>query len=374
MRRGFAAVSAAKEEADANRGPRFDERPNDFKIVGEGTATVWFNGTADEPLVVVAHEVKLMSKRGKPYFAKHMCGQMDPDHAGCVFCYSRAQGNDAISPAKDLAVFNVVDLRWVHKVAQKTDGQYPRYDWSDCDGDIDEEEPARNACLSCRKNIPRERRGPARYLMSLSWAQQIQSVNEQLGKKCRSCGKGKIRHEGFSDAKGRVVPSLEDVKDPSLWEAQYTCTKCEDPQPGSIFHCPMAVTKSGVQKTTSYNFSPGVFEEAPLWVQEITPYDLEKICAPFPAGVQAKILGVENPFAADVRARQTEEYAPAPRRLPKREEDDEEEEAPRAAAKSLRAPLPARPALAPAKPAVNGRKVVQAAAHLDYDPFPQDEE
>lgn len=302
LSRGFGAIKKAKKEADERGRQMSANRTRDFFLQGDGaTATVWFNGPSDEPVMALYHTVTL----GNNQFRTELCGSVLDDHEGCVFCRAAAGGDKRVGKAKPMAVFNVFDTRWVHKKLNKektaaAGGKFERFDWRDCQGDPENDEPDRadkKACRYCRKGWDRARSGQKKTRFSVTAAGALDSQNDSAKKKCH-CG-GKLTLEGYKNGK-KTVPDLDDVDNPDDWEPIYECRKCDDPAPRTIHMCPVEITRSGTKTNTQYNFGPKWDEmgDPPDYVQEAEVPDLEDVLIPMTADQMAEMLGIKNPFGS----------------------------------------------------------------------------
>ena len=294
--RGFGAVKEVKKEMDERRASFGGSRVQDFIIKDGEEVEIWFNGTADEPLLFKEHTGRTVIN-GKERFVREVCAADVEKHDGCVFCFLHQNGDKRVGKASHKAAFNVIDTRWVHKVKEVRDGKdrtltYPCSDDSKCE--------------YCRKKVDRERAGQRRWAVSLTTAQALAGVNEALERRC-ACG-GKLKKTGFVGPKGKVLPDIDDVDNPEEWTPKYECNKCKKPTPLNIFSVPVTVRRIGSDMKTTYNFMPGALQDMEDWMAELEPYELENTVKPFPAATQAERLGVANPFASQGRARATESY------------------------------------------------------------------
>ena len=299
LKRGFGALKEKKKEIDEQRKQQQASRVGDVYLVGDGaSALLWFNGSTDEPVMADFHGVSVAGNNSKDRYMSLRCARGLDDHAGCVLCWATSHGDKRVAKPHTVTVFNVFDMRWVHKrkndeKTKESGGQFDRFDWFDCSGDPDEDEPD-SSCKYCQKKIPREHRGQRKLVLKITAAGALNALNEELKKKCVGCGK-KLKFQGFKKGK-KIIFDLEDVSDPDEWVATYTCKNCEEAQPGSIFLCSVTFQRNGVGQQTSYAFKEGAFEDLPECVSEATPIVLEDAIAPMSADKMAETLGVENPF------------------------------------------------------------------------------
>lgn len=255
---GFDQVRKLKQEADERKEAYGKGYVPFFAIADGESVEVWFNGTEDEPHIIHEHSIK----RGQQFMSE-TCAKHAKGHDGCVPCYLNTNGDAGVGKPGAKAVFNVVDTRWVHKQkdAEKSQEGKDRFTYTPCEDD--------SSCKLCKRKVAREHAGQKRWTMSMTWAMALDGINQNLKKRC-TCG-GKIR-DG-------------------------ECSKCNDPTPGSIFNCPITVTRTGKMTNTSYQFVPGAFEDMPDWVAKLEPADLEAATKPRSSEAQAERLGVQNPFS-----------------------------------------------------------------------------
>ena len=282
----------AKEEMDATRAAFGTFLPTFTVEDGETVDGVWF--VDPEPLTVPEHTGKF----GPKDFATSTCSKGEKGFGSkCVGCYKEASGDKKYGAAKDRAYFQVWDPRWVHKIVDEersAKAGKERYKVLPCTNDDDGD----GDCKRCRKGMERERSGHKRYPMSMMWAAALDSENSRLSRKCVSCGNGKISLLGFrSEKTGKLLGKVPDGKDPEDYPAEYECSKCDNPQPGSIANISWRISRTGTSTNTKYNFACGKnFEEVPEEVSEIEPVDLAPALAPRPLKAQAKVLRCANPY------------------------------------------------------------------------------
>jgi hypothetical protein len=173
----------------------------------------------------------------------------------------RDQGDTRISRRQNKAVFSVADPRMIHKIASKDDRGFDRDKLIICtddDGDGD--------CKYCKTKVPVVRAGQKRWELSMTWANALGVINDSLTHRC-ACG-GKIK-------RGQ-------------------CLKCNRANPLNIYKVPFSITRSGSGTSTTYQFQTGTYEEAPVWVAELEPIELESLYRTPTTDKQAELLGVKN--------------------------------------------------------------------------------
>lgn len=314
----FSDVKKAQKQAESRKKNAEAFRVQEVFLRGDGDEVeLYFNGTSDEPKMKRYHT---LTDVGGRKFQAELCGAEDPDHDGCVFCWRSGKGDKRISTAREFAVFNTADSRFVHKTKNEKrskEAKFDRFDYEDCTGE---------GCKACKRGLHKERRGRSRLRLGTTHSGALYSTNEVLGRKCMACG-GKITTLGFRKGKKRV-DSLEDVNDPEGWEREYKCSKCSGPTPADIWHAPITMRRSGVQKATSYQFFPGdVYAEPPKWVQKIEPLDLDALM-PRTSQQQADLLEIPNPFSSKKKGSKDEDesYDEDEEDEESTEEEDEDEE------------------------------------------------
>jgi hypothetical protein len=299
--RGFGAAKQIKEEMDSRRGG--GGYALNLIIKDGDSIDLVFNGGGDEPLIVYEHSFKEGAS-----FASHFCAAGVDGHEGCVACYYNARGDKRFGNKSAKGVFNVVDLRWVHKVKNEAKSRQAgegkeRFDYFPCTDDV--------TCKLCKKRVEREHAGQKVWKLSMQWVQSLGGLNASLGRRCM-CG-GKITVVGFKNHKGKIVGEIPEGADEDSFERLVECAKCgEEANPRSIFNTIVTATRTGGGTDTSYNFTPQKDDEIPAWVNEDEgdkkapePHDLDKVTQP---GDQVKLaakIGVEYPFGGQAPATKT---------------------------------------------------------------------
>ncbi len=288
VRRGLASLKVAAKEAADNKASFGKYVPNFFLQDGE-SAEGWFNGTVEEPVIRSVHTVSL----GNNKWDSAICSKHEDGFDGkCIGCYQNATGDARVGKPTDKAYWNFADARWFHKEkdeARSKKANADRFDFAECPDDP--------SCKACKKKIPRERGGQKKYEMAMTWASVVGGQHDDLGRKCKACPKGKIRVTGYKSKKtGKILTSVPEGKDPEMYPAILECTKCDDPQPGSMFDCPFTIKRTGKSTATAYSFVPDAFDEIPEWVTDLEPVDLELATKPLSLERQAKIYNVPNPY------------------------------------------------------------------------------
>lgn len=273
--RGLAAVRAL---AEANKGGKF---VNDFRLQDKESATLWFNGTNDEPLITYEHTFK----NGND-FKTITCSYPKP----CVGCYYHDHGDKRVGARTAKAAFNVADTRYFHTEKGMGRNGKERDIWTECPGEA--------TCKKCRKGAERKMGGQKRWVMSLMWAQALDGASKTAGTRCRACKIGKIRVLKYVNDVGKEVLVDDPNNLPEGVIEKLACSNkaCEGPTRATLFDVPWDVTRSGSQKSTSYQFVPGSFEDQPDEVLDLEPLDLDEACKPYGTGAQAKRLGMNDPF------------------------------------------------------------------------------
>jgi len=309
MRSGFAAVTKAKKDFEEQKESWDSQRTRDLRLVGDGAkAVLWFIGSEpEEPRETLVHTVS----PGRNKFFYEPCAKGHKDHDGCVYCHAvKANDRRTKRPSKNF-YFSIADTRWVHKT--KNDERSEKagrdvFDWADCPRTDDE---PNTPCKLCKRKVPRERRGKCKLRLGLTVAIGLNNLNESLKKRCTSCNTGKISIVGYRKGK-KVIPDLEDLdeEEQAGWEAEYECSKCDKPSPGSIFAAPITMMRNGTGQATTYVFTrEDEFQDPPEWVQELEPLDWDKVLKPRSAENQAKLLDIDNPFEEGAQPRKRNKSA-----------------------------------------------------------------
>lgn len=303
-KRGFGAAKEVKAAMDATRGA--GGYALNLIIKDGDIIDLVFNGSVDEPLIGYEHSFKEGQK-----FGTQWCASGHEGHAGCVCCYYNARGDKRFGGKSAKGVFNVVDMRWIHKIKNEVKSRSAgegkeRFDYFPCTDDI--------SCKLCKQKIARERSGQKVWKLSMQWVQALGGLNDSLGKRCM-CG-GKISLVGYKNYKGKIVGEIPDGADEAAFEKLVECSKCgEEANPRSIFNTIITVTRTGGGTDTSYNFQPQKDDEIPAWITDgegtmkaPEPYDLDKVVLPTDQMKVAGNMGVEYPFANQVAAAKTKPH------------------------------------------------------------------
>jgi len=309
MRRGLAAVKQVKEEMDQNAGansyvPHFTLEDGESAIVG-------LTGDRDqEPVILEEHSIKQGNN-----FTTIICSADRPKFKGkCVSCHTNASGNRQVNRTNNRAAFNVYDFRLVHPVKNKEKSKkYGRdiFDKVLCTGEV--------KCKRCRNGKEPEYWGEKQWKLSMTWAAILAALNDDERARCK-CG-GKITVTGYLDPENdKVYKHVDEDMDTDGFEEILECSKCEEPDPYTIFDFPIKVRRSGKNKSTAYAISivkddPEIQEifDALKEDGELKPADLEKINSPLSLQKQAELIGVVNPYSS--KSDRSEDY-----------DDDEEED------------------------------------------------
>lgn len=343
LRRGLAAVREAKATVGSGGGGarRFMMRAGESALVrffGD------FEAEAD-PIVATSHYVKRL--QANPY---HMCGAYaaeSGEHAGCVMCYARENGDKAIGKS-DVAFFYVKDYRKSHKFENEVRVLKPGVAFKpgvklpDSSYDLTKYPPCKGQnCQFCRDGNEARPGGYVSWKLSITFADQLTSQQALLRDYCK-CGArtedggptiGVSRYlcghcqetVDFRPEDGKPVARCHSCKQtlPPLEEIE--CTACGEPQRCDLPDFLFKVTRTGGGTDTSYNFEaihpckPATAEEMEESVK-FAP-NFEELVAPEPAELQARALGIPNPFGSSeghgaenyASYEQTEEAAPPPK-------------------------------------------------------------
>lgn len=294
---GMKKVHAAKKAMDQKVAAG---RANFFKLEPGETALVRFNCGPDEPEIVTSH----FNNRNKGASPRHI-------EENCVGCWYKERGHKYLGYASERAAFNLIDCRFMHVEESKTEktkrGDKPKRIYTACTEDL--------TCKGCRRKLPKERGGQKYWEMALSHAATLDTVNTQLSKKCKACG-GQGRISVVSYECSNCAASIEFTPpEEGDEEARVTCGSCREeitpveliqcsngcdwPERGSITDVNIEVTRTGSDKQTQYNFVPQLpFTEPEDWMHECQPYDFKVVFRPQTPEQQAKLLGLDNPFAS----------------------------------------------------------------------------
>ena len=321
-RSGFAAVRAAKDSFEKQQAQWEGMRARDMRLVKSGdTAVLWFVGCEpDEPRKALVHTVSLGGNKG---FSYELCAGKN-----CVYCYAAKKNDKRVKKPSNNFYFTVADSRWVHKEKDEEKSREKGRDvfsWNDCPRSDDEPNAP---CKLCKRKVPRERGGRKKLRLGLTQAISLDNENTRLRRKCLSCGKGKVSITGYKRGK-KIIESLDDVDEDEhdQYEAVLECSKCDDPQQGSIYACPIRMTRSGTGQTTTYSFTQDDdFQDPPDWVQEIEPFDWDKTNVPRSPENMADQLQIDNPFDEEGDRKEADRKKRAKGSDPYDDDEDDEEE------------------------------------------------
>lgn len=224
---------------------------------------------------------------------------------GCVGCFQngRNQKGGASRPRSNYG-FSLIDFRSWHKIAKGDKNEYKL-----CTAD-------EGKCRWCRKAsddgpvYPGRVSGLRKWRTGKQWATTIMGVNDQLSRRCLSCGTGKIRVTGYCCGNPLCMEPMDHVDSDDfkvrcgecskklIPMEEVECTKCDDPARGSIADCNVLVSRAGAGKDdTTYNLQAEPFEELDeewLKVQPVGWLESEK---PISTSEQAALCGLnKDPF------------------------------------------------------------------------------
>ncbi len=289
----------------------------------------------EEPAAAAEHWL-----RGGTMLCADVCPH--PTVAGCVPCYERRNGDKQIKQARDIRCFSILDTRKFHKIAGSKDDKNT---YETCTADD-------GVCKLCKKAsekgpvYPARMTGLRKWTAGAKWATAIVGLNDQLARKCLSCGKGRIKVTGYACGNpdcGELLEDIDSCDTPVRCVAcrgklfpieELSCTKCSNPVRGSIMHAPVTVSRTGETKDdTSYSFMAGDFETPPDEVLAIEPVDWEQELRPPSTGEQAAKLGLRrDPFGgkgvggASYDDDDDEDEKPRSKKRPSRRDDDDDDD------------------------------------------------
>ena len=257
--------------------------------------------TEEEPIQAAQHWAK-----SSTFYCADVGGPYE-GVAGCVCCHAR--GNDRkskqFSYPRDVFGFSVWDYRTYHKIAHGDDA---KAEYVKCTAD-------EGRCKNCNKAsekgpvYPAKMNGLRKWVVGRKWATSIVSMNDSLQKKCKSCGKGKIKVAGYmcgNPACGDVMPDIDALDSMVRCGAcnsktypveEITCTNCDNPVRGSLSDVDVLVTRAGSSKDdTTYNFQPQGFDTF-LYAEQARCVDWATEVKPPSTAEQAATLGLSrDPF------------------------------------------------------------------------------
>ncbi len=223
---------------------------------------------------------------------------------GCVGCYQVSRNVKGVARPRNQYGFSLIDFRSWHKVAQG-----PKNEYKLCTA-------GEGKCPWCRKAsadgpvYAARASGLRKWVAGKQWATTIMGVNDQLSRRCLSCGTGKIRVTGYCCGNPQCMEPLPEVDSDDFKVRcnecskklfpmeEVECTKCDDPVRGSLSDCDVLVSRAGSGKDdTTYNLQAEPFEPLDaewLKVQPVSWLDSEK---PISTAEQAALCGLnKDPF------------------------------------------------------------------------------
>jgi hypothetical protein len=239
----------------------------------------------------------------------------------CVLCHANSIGDKRVGRATPKFSFSFFDFRWVKKTRNEKESRKAGRDKFDYEVvDDDDVTPA-----GIRKGIYK-RQGVVACEFPSTHATGLEGVNAQAGRKCKSCGKGKISVDGYEDKNGKPCSKkaaameeeeLNDALDAGVIKEVISCSKCDDPERVSIFNSVVQVGRTGVEIKTSYQFSVDATEDFPEDVEwdKVEPIDFAAIKVPRSQEALAAKLGIKNPFKKKAKSKDDDE-----------DEEDEEDD------------------------------------------------
>lgn len=297
MATGMRNIKRTVDETKREFGGR-SEYARYLKIEDGETAELLFLGDG-------INEPKLMLEHGFRDGSKFSSIRHRTEH--CVACAVIASGDRRVSRASTKACFTLFDMRWAKKTkdAERTarDGK-DRFKFEPIT-----EDDVSDAGIKKGVHV---RRGRCGWKMPGQWAQAVDAVNARAGRRCKSCGKGKITILGYLTKSGKKInrkayeeDELVEMLDAGKIVEQLECNRCEKPIRTSIFNSVVAVTRSGSGTNTSYQFSvlPDDVDYEEVFGEGGRPdlYDWDAVDPELSANAQAALLGVKNPFGKSSR-------------------------------------------------------------------------
>lgn len=288
-RQGFGAVKAVKKEVAASAKRK---TPTLYIRDDDGPVPVSFNGKADEePLMIKTHMIKYKDRTGRDRYETFFCSG-----EGCASCVRVSAGDKRVGPAKDEAALSCVDLRLVGKTKGKEYNGEQQYYYDPLPVEVADPFSPIPSRVSHNGKVYKEverQKFSKLLILSLARTEALGAEEKSVSQRCKSCSKGKLTFEGWKVPGKKVLREARPEDGDAT--AVYTCTKCEDPEPWTIFSTtPTVITRSGEGKSTTYSFRLDRDQEdmdEMDWLSEIKPLDLEEETAPSGKGRLDKILG-----------------------------------------------------------------------------------
>lgn len=273
-----------------------------FSLGDKESADVIFLGTEDtEPSMSREHSIK--TKSGKFSSIQHR-------EDDCVPCYQNTAGDRTVGRPSVKARFTMFDLRWSKKKKDPERSEKEgkeRFAYTPLDEkDVTAKGIARGIHV---------RRGKCGWRMPSQWAQALEAADALAGRRCKSCGKGKISVAGYKGAKTRGLDDeeIQDLIDSGKLRPVLECSKCDEPVRTSIFNSVVTITRSGLNTSTTYQFAVGTDDPPELGENGMPDelpeaYDWDAVDGEPSPAAQAQALGVKNPFGKGKGAKDATSY------------------------------------------------------------------
>lgn len=260
---------------------------------GESGEFVFLGTPSTEPNLIAEHSFR----NGKRF------DNLVHRKSQCVACRAVTNGDRRVGRPALRGYFSVYDTRWSRKRLDEENSEpnKPRYKYEP----LEESQVTEKG----KKKGIHVRRGKSAFAFSNQWVQALVGINAQAGKRCSTCGKGKISVVGYTDAEGKPASKkaarmdeeqLETAIDSGKLVEKLKCSNCPKPIRRSIFNRMVTVSRTGEGTNTSYQFQIGdeVDDDLLAEIEEakVEPYDFDDLRRPLSASAQAEKLGVRNPY------------------------------------------------------------------------------
>jgi hypothetical protein len=253
---------------------------------------------------------------------KYVNDELTTVEGKCLACDLRDEERAKNIGWRIMHVFNAIHLVWYHKVPliDRTTGKVrvytrgsrkgePMTDLVQCEG---------RRCKMCADHVEKVFGRKVHWSMGNSHLEQLGGFIKELRRNC-TCG-GLLTDISYDCPNCGVmwydIQEADPLEADAVGARKFTCkscgttdfplkrvecSKCQDPEPISVFDCNLEIKRTGDNTASAIQIPRYEVAKLPTELLELSkPWPFEKIFAGDPFDMQAKILGVRNPYADDV--------------------------------------------------------------------------
>lgn len=252
----------------------------------------------------------------------------------CLGCQERDNGAEDISWSLRHA-FNGLHLAFYHLEPVVDDKGAPLlYKRGDRKGEqiMRKVECEGRRCKYCKDGLPKVFGKKVHWSIGSGHLNDLAGFVAEIERDCSSCGEGRLEEVSYecsncghpfidlseSEMDDKAIASYVahkrecpqcQTKDYPM--RQFECDKCQDPESTSIFDCTLEIKRQGEGTNSTIQIPRWTVEEMPADVDEaisLKPYPFNRVFAPDPFDIQAKILKIRNPYGKDDADDHAKEY------------------------------------------------------------------